>query len=330
MRVEGRASPPRPAVSVPVPEPGAAGGRRGRRRGRRPALPRAPRCGSPRSPRPPGPAGPPGTGPGPRPARTRRRDHRRRDRAGRCGWSATSTTTRSGGTPRASSPSPGCCCPTPTAGCRTCGPRSSWSGCTWTRPGGTRTTSSCWPRSTTSSRTSTPTRRTARICSRFIASGRIEIVGGSYNEPNTNLTCAESTIRNAVYGLATSATCSARDPQTAWMLDAFGHDPGYPGLMAAAGLTESGLGPGAVPPVGAAPHRRRQHPDAVRQRVRVDVAGRPRPADRLHGQPLRRGLGHPGRRPTWPPPSRPPTSSSASSPRSPRPATCCCRSAPTT
>src|SRR6266702_2198506 len=36
----------------------------------------------------------------------------------------------------------------------------------------------------------------------FIAAGRIEIVGGSYNEPNSNLTCAESTIRNAVYGLA--------------------------------------------------------------------------------------------------------------------------------
>ncbi len=29
------------------------------------------------------------------------------------------------------------------------------------------------------------------------------------------------------------------DPRTAWMLDVFGHDPGYPGLMAAAGLTES-------------------------------------------------------------------------------------------
>jgi len=36
----------------------------------------------------------------------------------------------------------------------------------------------------------------------LIAAGRIELVGGSYNEPNTNLTCAESTIRNAVYGLA--------------------------------------------------------------------------------------------------------------------------------
>jgi alpha-mannosidase len=74
---------------------------------------------------------------------------------------------------------------------------------------------------------------------RFIASGRIEIVGGSYNEPNTNLTCAESTIRNAVYGLAYQREVLGAAPTTSWMLDAFGFDPSYPGLMAAAGLAES-------------------------------------------------------------------------------------------
>ena len=84
--------------------------------------------------------------------------------AGRCGWSATSTTTRSGGTPRASSPSPGCCCRTSTAGGPTCAPRSSWSSCTWRTRARTRTTSSCWPRSTTSSRTWTPTRSTGPSC----------------------------------------------------------------------------------------------------------------------------------------------------------------------
>jgi len=73
----------------------------------------------------------------------------------------------------------------------------------------------------------------------FIASGRVEIVGGSYNEPNTNLTSAESTIRNAIYGLGYQRDVLGADPKTAWMLDAFGHDPGYPSLMAAAGLTES-------------------------------------------------------------------------------------------
>jgi alpha-mannosidase len=74
---------------------------------------------------------------------------------------------------------------------------------------------------------------------RFIAEGRIELVGGTYNEPNTNLTGAESTIRNAVYGMGFQRDVLGADPRSAWMLDAFGHDPGFPGLMAAAGLTSS-------------------------------------------------------------------------------------------
>jgi alpha-mannosidase len=73
----------------------------------------------------------------------------------------------------------------------------------------------------------------------LLAEGRIEIVGGNYNEPNTNLTCAESTIRNAVYGIGFQRDVFGADPRTAWMIDVFGHDPGYPGLMAAAGLTSS-------------------------------------------------------------------------------------------
>jgi alpha-mannosidase len=73
----------------------------------------------------------------------------------------------------------------------------------------------------------------------LMAEGRIEIVGGNYNEPNTNLTCAESTIRNAIYGIGHQRDVLGGDPHSAWMLDAFGFDPGYPGLMAAAGLTSS-------------------------------------------------------------------------------------------
>src|ERR1700728_3321085 len=74
---------------------------------------------------------------------------------------------------------------------------------------------------------------------RLIADGRLEIVGGNYNEPNTNLTSAESTIRNAVYGVGYQRDVVGGDPKNARLLDAFGHDPGYPGLMAAAGLTSS-------------------------------------------------------------------------------------------
>jgi alpha-mannosidase len=71
----------------------------------------------------------------------------------------------------------------------------------------------------------------------LLAQGRLEIVGGNYNEANTNLTCAESTIRNAVYGVGFQRDVLGGDPATAWMLDVFGHDPSYPSLMAAAGLT---------------------------------------------------------------------------------------------
>ncbi|HUC24889.1 MAG TPA: glycoside hydrolase family 38 C-terminal domain-containing protein [Streptosporangiaceae bacterium] len=87
----------------------------------------------------------------------------------------------------------------------------------------------------------------------LIAAGRIELVGGSYNEPNTNLTCAESTIRNAVYGMAYQRDVLGGNPRTSWMLDAFGFDPGYPGIMAAAGLTSSAWARGPFHQWG--PHR---------------------------------------------------------------------------
>jgi alpha-mannosidase len=73
----------------------------------------------------------------------------------------------------------------------------------------------------------------------LLKDGRVELVGGNYNEANTNLTCAESTIRNAVYGIGYQRDVLGGDPATAWMLDVFGHDPSYPSLMASAGLGSS-------------------------------------------------------------------------------------------
>ena len=73
----------------------------------------------------------------------------------------------------------------------------------------------------------------------LLAGGRAELVGGTYNEPNTNLTGAETTIRNAVHGMGFQRAVLGAEPASAWMLDAFGFDPGFPGLMAAAGLTSS-------------------------------------------------------------------------------------------
>jgi len=73
----------------------------------------------------------------------------------------------------------------------------------------------------------------------LIAAGRLEVVGGTYNEPNTNLTGVETAIRSAVYGLGFQRDVMGADPQSAWQLDVFGHDPAFPGIMAAAGLTSS-------------------------------------------------------------------------------------------
>lgn len=89
---------------------------------------------------------------------------------------------------------------------------------------------------------------------RFLREGRVELVGGTYNEPNTNLTHPESTIRNAVYGVGYQRDVVGGDPRTAWMLDVFGHDPAFPGLMADAGLDSSAWARGPFHHVGPRRH----------------------------------------------------------------------------
>lgn len=74
---------------------------------------------------------------------------------------------------------------------------------------------------------------------RLIAQGRVEVMGGTYNEPNTNLTSPETTIRNIVAGIGFQRDVMGADPSTAWQLDVFGHDPQFPGMAAEAGLTSS-------------------------------------------------------------------------------------------
>ena len=78
-----------------------------------------------------------------------------------------------------------------------------------------------------------------QVLRQLMAEGRLEIMGGAYNEPNTNLTSPETTIRNAVYGAGFQRDILGADPRTAWQLDVFGHDPQFPGIMADAGLTSS-------------------------------------------------------------------------------------------
>jgi hypothetical protein len=94
----------------------------------------------------------------------------------------------------------------------------------------------------------------------LLAGGRAELVGGTYNEPNTNLTGAETTIRNAVYGMGFQRGVLGAEPASAWMLDAFGFDPGFPGLMAAAGLSSSSWARGPFHQWGPAENGRMQFP----------------------------------------------------------------------
>jgi alpha-mannosidase len=74
---------------------------------------------------------------------------------------------------------------------------------------------------------------------RLLADGRVEIMGGTYNEPNTNLTGPETAIRNLVAGMGFQRDVLGAEPATAWQLDVFGHDPQFPGMAADAGLTSS-------------------------------------------------------------------------------------------
>jgi alpha-mannosidase len=94
----------------------------------------------------------------------------------------------------------------------------------------------------------------------LLADGRVELVGGTYNEPNTNLTGAETTIRNAVHGMGFQRGVLGAEVASAWMLDAFGFDPGFPGIMAAAGLTSSSWARGPFHQWGPAENANMQFP----------------------------------------------------------------------
>ena len=94
----------------------------------------------------------------------------------------------------------------------------------------------------------------------LLADGRVELVGGTYNEPNTNLTGAETTIRNAVYGMGFQRGVLGAEVGSAWMLDAFGFDPGFPSLMAGAGLTSSSWARGPFHQWGPEENTRMQFP----------------------------------------------------------------------
>lgn len=83
-------------------------------------------------------------------------------------------------------------------------------------------------------------------CAGFWPRNRLEIVGCTYNEPDTNLTGAETVIRGAIYGMGFQRDVLGADPKSTWQLDVFGHDPSFPAIMADCGGSRA-LGPGGPP-----------------------------------------------------------------------------------
>jgi alpha-mannosidase len=76
----------------------------------------------------------------------------------------------------------------------------------------------------------------ARIRQR-VAEGRWDVVGGTWVQPDTNLTGTETFNRHFLYGKAYFNSRFGRAPEVAWAADSFGHSTGLPDILAGAGMT---------------------------------------------------------------------------------------------
>ena len=137
---------------------------------------------------------------------------------------------------------------------------------------------------------------------RFIGEGRVEIMGGTYNEPNTNLTSPETTIRNFVARHGLSARRGGRRPGHRVAARRVRPRPAVPRHGGRCRADVEFVGARAASPVGPDAPRRRCRAHAVLQRVRVDLPVGPRAADPLHACALLGRLvdglvGRPSRRP---------------------------------
>ena len=70
----------------------------------------------------------------------------------------------------------------------------------------------------------------------LIKSGRLQILGGMYNEAQTTLVGAEANARNFLYGCRYMESVYGAPQEAAWQSDVFGHDPNFPQYCARAGL----------------------------------------------------------------------------------------------
>lgn len=77
-----------------------------------------------------------------------------------------------------------------------------------------------------------------RRLQKYIAEGRLEVVGGMISTADTNMPCAESLVRNQLLGLRWFSRELHADVQTGWLLDAFGCSAQIPQILAEFGMRD--------------------------------------------------------------------------------------------
>ncbi len=71
---------------------------------------------------------------------------------------------------------------------------------------------------------------------KFVAEGRLQIVGGMNVMPDDNMPSGESFVRQILYGKGYTRDALGVDVKTSWMLDSFGHNAQLPQLLRLAGF----------------------------------------------------------------------------------------------
>lgn len=71
----------------------------------------------------------------------------------------------------------------------------------------------------------------------MVEAGRWDIVGGTCNQPDTNLAATETLCRQYEKGLAYFESRFRFRPRVAWQADSFGHSPGLPNILSSFGMT---------------------------------------------------------------------------------------------
>ena len=70
----------------------------------------------------------------------------------------------------------------------------------------------------------------------MVAAGRWDVVGGTYIQPDTNLTGAETLVRHLVRGQRYFRSRFGKTVTAGWQADSFGHSAGLPEILAAGGI----------------------------------------------------------------------------------------------